>query len=267
MALTGRTVTTVAAMAIALGATALLQGLEQLPSGPSAATEAPADSGSSGPDLDTLDEGLHVTGPAAEVLDTLEVKGRAPMTGYDRDLFGQAWSDAARVDGARNGCDTRNDVLRRDLTKTTIKPGTNGCVAQTGTLRSPYTGETVQFERGEDSGKVQIDHVVPLADVWVKGGQQLSDEELLDVANDPLNLVAVEGSVNASKGAGDAATWRPPARGAWCENAARQIAVKAKYDLWVTSAEKQALGEMLKGCSGQQLPAAADIKVPELAIG
>ena len=261
MAQTGKTVTALAAMAVALGATAWHQfDLSSMVEPAGAST--PAAEGAAGSDHGAADV---VTGPAAEALGGLEVKGRAPMTEYDRDRFGQAWSDAARVDGSRNGCDTRNDVLRRDLTKVTIKPGTNGCVVQAGTLRSPYTGKTVPFERGEDSGEVQIDHVVPLADVWVKGGQQLSDEERLDVANDPLNLVAVEGSVNASKGAGDAATWRPPARGAWCANAARQIAVKAKYDLWVTSAEKRALGEMLKGCSGQQLPAADDVKVPQLA--
>lgn len=250
MAQTGRTITAVAALAFAVGAMAWQgQGFDLSESDTESSTAAATP---------------EVSGPAADALDDLEVKGKAPMTGYDRDEFGQAWSDAGTVDGSRNGCDTRNDILRRDLTKVTIKPGTNGCVVLTGSLRSPYTGETVPFERGEDSGQVQIDHAVPLADVWVKGGQNLSDEELLDVANDPLNLVAVEGSVNASKGAGDAATWRPPARDLWCENAARQIAVKSKYELWVTAAEKQALGEMLESCSGQQLPAVAGIKVPKL---
>lgn len=207
------------------------------------------------------------TGPAAGALADLQVKGRAPMTGYDRDRFGSGWSDTARVDGAGNGCLTRNDVLRRDLTQVTIKPATQGCVVLSGTLLSPYTGETVPFERGEESGEVQVDHAVALADVWVKGGQQLSEQERVDVANDPLNLVAVEGAVNASKGAGDAATWRPPARSSWCSYAARQVAVKTKYELWVTVAEKRALGEMLERCPGQRLPTAEDVAVPPLGGG
>lgn len=207
---------------------------------------------------------VSASGPAADALADLPVKGRAPMSGYEREQFGQAWSDAARVDGARNGCDTRNDVLRRDLTDVVIKPGTHGCVALTGQLRSPYSGHVVGFERGEQSGLVQIDHVVPLADAWAKGGQQLDADEREDLANDPLNLLAVEGGLNGSKGAGDAATWRPPARSSWCSYAARQIAVKKTYRLWVTTAEKQALREMLEPCPGQQLPKPASTSIPAL---
>lgn len=204
------------------------------------------------------------SGAAADALADLPVKGRAPMSGYEREQFGQAWSDAARVDGARNGCDTRNDVLRRDLSDVVVKPGTRGCLVLSGTLRSPYSGHEIGFERGEQSGLVQIDHVVPLADAWVKGGQALSADEREDLANDPLNLMAVEGGLNGSKGAGDAATWRPPARSSWCSYAARQIAVKKDYRLWVTAAEKQALLEMLEPCPGQQLPTPASTSIPDL---
>ena len=97
-------------------------------------------------------------------------QGRAAKTGYEREVFGQAWAD---VD--RNGCDTRNDILRRDLTAYVLKAGTRGCLVLRGSLRRPYTGTTIAFVRGEGtSAWVQIDHVVALSDAWQKGAQQLS---------------------------------------------------------------------------------------------
>ena len=139
---------------------------------------------------------------------TLAVKGRAPKTGYDRDQFGQAWYDLDR-----NGCDTRNDILRRDLKNFSLKAGTNGCLVLKGTLNGPYTGKTIKFVRGtHTSSDVQIDHVVALSDAWQKGAQQMSPSERRQLANDPLNLLAVDGPTNASKGDGDAATWLPPRR-------------------------------------------------------
>jgi hypothetical protein len=85
-------------------------------------------------------------------------------------VFGPAWAD---VD--RNGCDTRNDILARDLTNETFRPGTNNCVVMTGTLADKYTGTTIAFTRGQDTGSdVQIDHVVPLSDAWQMGAQQLN---------------------------------------------------------------------------------------------
>jgi Protein of unknown function (DUF1524) len=176
-------------------------------------------------------------------LDTLAVKGRAPRTGYDRDEFGQAWAD---VD--RNGCDTRNDVLRRDLVDLVAKPGTGECVVLRGTLADPYTGESIAFERGERSSEVQIDHVVALADAWQKGAQGWTDEKRRLFANDPANLLAVDGSANQSKGAGDAATWLPPNSGYRCAYALRQTVVKAAYDLWVTQAEHDALTRAIDRC-------------------
>ena len=117
---------------------------------------------------------------ALAALATLKVKGRAPKTGYDRALFGQAWAD---VD--RNGCDTRNDVLRRDLTAYVLKTGTHGCLVLSGTLHDPYTGTTIAFVRGQStSAKVQIDHVVALSDAWQKGAQQWSTSRRTAYAND-----------------------------------------------------------------------------------
>ena len=109
---------------------------------------------------------------ALAALAAIEVKGRAPKTDYDRDRFGAAWSD---VD--RNGCDTRNDILKRDLTEESFKPGTRNCVVLTGTLADPYSPKTIAFQRGQTTvDDVQIDHVVALSDAWQKGAQQLPEE-------------------------------------------------------------------------------------------
>ena len=193
------------------------------------------------------------TGTALAALASLAVKGRAPKTGYDRAAFGQAWAD---VD--RNGCDTRNDVLRRDLTAFVVKAGTHGCVVLAGTLHDPYTATTIAFVRGQStSAEVQIDHVVALSDAWQKGAQQLSADTRRALANDSLNLLAVDGRANQRKSDGDAASWLPPNKPYRCPHAARQVAVKAKYKLWVTSAERDALGRILATCPLQPLPAAA----------
>jgi hypothetical protein len=201
---------------------------------------------------------------ASELLATLPIKGRAPKTGYDRALFGQAWAD---VD--RNGCDTRNDILQRDLTGITF---TNSvpCKVQSGTLADPYTATSISFLRGSGtSSRVQIDHVVALSDAWQKGAQQLTAEKRTAFANDPLNLQATDGPTNQKKGDGDAATWLPPNKGFRCEYVVRQISVKAAYGLWVTQAEHEAMSRILAGCAGQPAPAsqapAAPAPAPEVA--
>lgn len=178
---------------------------------------------------------------AEAALATLEVKGRAPMTGYSRDEFGPAWAD---VDG--NGCDTRNDILQRDLTDLELDP--DGCRVLRGVLLDPYSSATIEFERGERSAEVQIDHVVALADAWQKGAQQWTPERRRLLANDPANLLAVDGPLNQQKGAGDAATWLPPSRGFRCRFVMIQIEVKAAYGLWVTAAEQVTMGRELGRC-------------------
>ncbi|NMR20281.1 HNH endonuclease family protein [Cellulomonas fimi] len=177
-------------------------------------------------------------------LAALETKGRAPRTGYERELFGQAWSD---VD--RNGCDTRNDVLGRDLTAMTFKPGTRDCLVLSGTLADPYSGTTLTFERGpQTSALVQIDHVVALSDAWQKGAQAWPPDVRERFANDPANLLAVDGPLNQAKGAGDAATWLPPHKPFRCRYVIRQVHVKATYGLWVTGAERDAIARELGRC-------------------
>lgn len=193
---------------------------------------------------------------AVDLLATLAVKGRAPKTGYDRVAkFGSAWMD---VD--RNGCDTRNDILKRDLTAAVLS-GT--CKIASGTLADPYTGKNIAFTRGETtSAMVQIDHVVALSDAWQKGAQQLSQDQRLSLANDPLNLMAIDGPTNAQKSDGDAATWLPSAKSFRCTYVSRQIAVKATYALWVTQAEHDAMAKILADCPDQMASYSAFTPVP-----
>ena len=195
---------------------------------------------------------------ASAVLAQLPVKGRAPRTGYEREEFGQGW-----LDPDHNGCDTRNDILRRDLDRTEFRSGTHGCVVISGVLDDPYSGENIDF-RKSDANKVQIDHVVALSDAWQKGAQNLSSDERRALANDPLNLLAVKGSVNAQKSDGDAATWLPPQRGYRCAYVARQIAVKAKYQLWVSQAEKNAMQRVLSACPDEPLPTSEQSIPPQI---
>ena len=189
-------------------------------------------------------------GLAIASLETLPVKGRAPKTGYTRDQFGQAWAD---VD--RNGCDTRNDILKRDLTSITYKAKTRNCVVLSGTLLDRYSGESINFVRGNiTSMEVQIDHVVALSNAWQTGAFKLTAEQRKALANDPMNLFAVKGRLNSQKGDGDAATWLPPLKNFRCVYVAQQIAVKAKYSLWVVPPEKAAMLSILAKCPTQKLP-------------
>lgn len=224
------------------------------PSESASPSETPQSSESGSGDASSPSDGnagaSNASGAAVDMLATLPVKGRAPKTGYARTQFGAAWSD---VD--HNGCDTRNDILKRDMTNVTFKPGTHDCVVKTGTLNDPYTGKTINFVRGQHtSTAVQIDHVVALSDAWQKGAQQLSADQRLQLANDPYNLLAVDGPANQQKSDSDAASWLPSNKSFRCQYVARQIGVKHKYALWVTQAEKDAMTNVLSGCPGQTVP-------------
>ena len=179
-----------------------------------------------------------------EVISTLQVKGRAPKTGYTRDQFGPAWKD---VDA--NGCDTRNDILKRDLKSIVYKAVGEYCVILSGVLTDPYSGETINFLRGvATSSAIQIDHVVALSNAWQTGAFKLTLAQRTAFANDPSNLLAVKGKLNSQKGDGDAATWLPPRKGYRCEYVTKQVMVKAKYGLWLTAPEKAAILKILKTC-------------------
>jgi hypothetical protein len=188
---------------------------------------------------------VRADGSLADQVASLPVKGRAPMTGYDRARFGQAWLDADR-----NGCDTRNDAMRDHLTQVTIAPGTNGCVVESGTLDDPYTGTSTDYVRG-DGTLVDVDHVVALGNAWVTGAAAWDIRKRAAFANDPMNLLPVDASANRSKGDGDAATWLPPSKPFRCQYVARQVGVKAKYGLWLTPPELAAVERVLEACPDQ----------------
>lgn len=192
-----------------------------------------------------------VPSQAAQTLELLAVKGRAAKTGYDREQFGNGWALDA-------GCNMRNRILQRDLTDVVVD---SQCRVVSGTLDDPYTGQKLPFLRGlETSDDIQIDHVVALSDAWQKGAQSLSYVERVTLANDPLELLAVEGAANEQKSNGDAATWLPSNKPFRCQYVARQIAVKYKYELWVTQAEKDAMQRVLGACPQQQLPSGMTVE-------
>ena len=183
------------------------------------------------------------TSPAIGALESLPVKGRAPKTDYSRDQFGSDWTKVS-------GCDTRNIILHRDLENPVVN---EVCEVVSGTLHDSYTGKTIVFTKGEGSA-VQIDHVVALSDAWQTGAQLLTKAERIQLANDPLELIAVDGPANQQKSDANAASWLPPNKSFRCDYVARQIAVKQKYTLWVTSAEKDAIYAVLSACPKQLLP-------------
>ncbi len=184
---------------------------------------------------------------ALVALNNLEVKGRAPKTGYARSQFPH-WSDPDR-----NGCDARNDTLKRDLTNITYKAGTRDCKVIAGQLLDPFSGKVITFSATKVV--IDIDHVVALSNAWQTGAAYFDKSKRSQIANDPLNLLAVDSKLNRQKGDGDAATWLPPSKAFRCEYVARQVAVKAKYGLWVTQPEKVAIDKILSTCVGQKLPA------------
>lgn len=171
----------------------------------------------------------------------------AYVPGYDRASFGQAW-----VDVDHNGCDTRNDVLRRDLVDVVVKPGTRGCVVLSGTLHDPYTGRTIAFHRGETSSlAVQIDHRYPLALAWRHGASSWTAAQREAFANDPLVLVTVDGQANEDKSDSGLAEWMPPNSGDGCGYATSFVAVATKWRLSIATDDEQALDRTLTECMTQ----------------
>ncbi len=173
-------------------------------------------------------------------LNSLEVKGRAPKTGYSRAQFPH-WSDLDR-----NGCDARNDILKRDLTEVVFKVGTRDCKVLSGVLLDPFSKKVLTFTSIKSA--VDIDHVVALSNAWQTGAVYFDRNIRSQIANDPLNLLAVDAKLNRQKGDGDAATWLPPNKAFRCEYVSRQVSVKAKYALWVTPPEKEAILRVLSNC-------------------
>lgn len=176
---------------------------------------------------------------AIDVLEKLEVKGRAPKTGYSREEFYNGWPTV-------DGCSLRQRIIKREFGESAVL---NGCDVIKGEFEEPYTGKYLKFESKQEISKgIQIDHVVALSDAWQKGAQYMDKEVRYRIATDPLNLLAVDGKANQGKSDGDAATWLPSNKKFRCQYVARQVSVKYKYKLWVTEAEKTAIFDILTTC-------------------
>jgi hypothetical protein len=199
---------------------------------------------SGGPDAQAAVPPIWVT-TATTQLAALSTKASASMTGYTRARFGAPWKD---VDV--NGCDTRNDILRRDLKDEIFKQGST-CIVQRGRLKDPYTGKVILFKRGKrTSSAVQIDHVVALGNAWRSGAAGWAGNRRLRYANDPVVLLAVDGPTNGAKSDKDASKWLPTRLAYHCRYVAKQIKIKAKYALWVTAAERAQMATLLANCPG-----------------
>jgi hypothetical protein len=184
---------------------------------------------------------------ARQRLGQLEVRGWDRTSDFKRYRFGKAWSDDVDVEFGHNGCNTRDDILRRDLQNLVVRRGT--CYAQSGTLVDPYSGVIIDFVRSPETSKaIEIDHVVALADAWYKGARSWDPQRRLDFANDPRNLLAVSPKANFDKAFRDAASWLPPNEAFRCDFVARQIEVKAAYGLWLAAKEKKAMEAVLARC-------------------
>lgn len=188
---------------------------------------------------------------ARVALSSLPTRGFSPnVPKYDRNEFGKPWSDDVSVDSGHNGCDTRNDILARDLTDVEFKPAKRNCVVTKGKLNDPYTNTTIDFKRGrKTSDLVPIDHVVALGDAWYSGAYQWDADRRRNFANDPINLQATNRESNTQKSAKNAAEWLPPNTAYQCEYVGRQITIKSTYGLSVTPAEKTAMEKVLATCS------------------
>jgi hypothetical protein len=177
---------------------------------------------------------------ARTLIDKVRTKGRGAKTGYERAAFGPAWTDTVPdVPFGHNSCGTRDDILKRDGQATRWNDG-KGCVVTTMTLADPYSGKTIAFTKAKASA-VQIDHVVPLSASWQMGAAQWNADKRRRLANDPLNLLAVDGPINGGKGDSSPAVWLPPNTVVRCAYVVRYAQVSIKYELPVTDADKQAM--------------------------
>ncbi|MBT0565420.1 HNH endonuclease family protein [Williamsia sp. CHRR-6] len=169
---------------------------------------------------------------------------------YDRAAFGAAWTDETDAQAAGNGCDTRNDILERDLSdKTYVALSSCGRAVAEGELRSPYTGAWIAFRRGRGSGAdVQIDHIVALSYAWDMGASHWSASLRARFANDPANLVAVDGPSNQDKGDSPPSSWMPRATTFACQYAVQFVTVTATYRLSVDAASVAVLQRALRRC-------------------
>jgi hypothetical protein len=189
--------------------------------------------------------------PGTDVLGGITVlPQRIHRYDYHRSAYGDAWDDDNDAPGGHNGCDTRDDILNRDLVdKTFVSIKRCPDAVATGTLHDPYTNTTIVFARGAKVGEaVQIDHIVPLAYAWDMGAYGWTVPERMRFANDPANLLAVQGQANQDKGDSPPALWMPPNAAFDCQYAMQFVAVLRGYQLPVEQASAGALRQAAATC-------------------
>ena len=189
--------------------------------------------------------------PGADVLSGIVLMpARIHRYDYRRPAFGDAWTDDTDAPGGHNDCDTRDDILNRDLIdKTYVSIKRCPKAVETGTLHDPYTNAVIVFARGAKVGEaVQIDHIVPLAYAWDMGADGWTVPQRMRFANDPANLLAVQGQANQDKGDSPPALWMPPNSAFACQYAMQFIAVLRGYSLPVEVASTRVLREAAATC-------------------
>lgn len=187
----------------------------------------------------------------AELAKARVVAKRPEVPGYARAEFGPRWTDKHAGRGGRNGCDTRNDVLATQLDDVRRRSGSK-CVVESGTLADPYTGRVIEF-RKTDAAKVQIDHVYALSRAWDLGAAKWTVQRRTDFANDQAaNLLAVDGSTNASKGDKGPGEWMPIAAGYRCTWVLNYLKVANGYGLAITRDDRDAAQTITRSCSSKE---------------
>jgi hypothetical protein len=222
---------------------------------PSAATTSPTSDPVSSA-LTSPTTSLVAVGDVATALAKLPVRplDAAPRYNRQQQFLPHGWED---LDG--NGCDARRDAIARQAVRDIVRKGTADCIL-TATVSDPYSDADIS------SIRAQADHVVALKDAWLTGATAMTLTMRERLANDPLNLIMVAGSLNASKGDKAADEWLPPTEGFHCASVAQQIAVKTRYGLWVTQGEHDKMVSVLAACPGQQPPTeTAKVVVPHTA--
>ncbi|MFE9381241.1 HNH endonuclease family protein [Streptomyces sp. NPDC006855] len=159
--------------------------------------------------------------------------------GYERDSF-KHW-----VDEDSDGCPTRQEVLIAEAV-TTPEQGAR-CTLSGGSWLSYYDEAEVT-----DAKRLDIDHMVPLAEAWDSGAYDWTPERREAYANDlsaARSLVAVTAKTNRSKADRDPAAWMPPAASATCTYLVDWTATKLRWNLSADQAEQTALLELAEPCA------------------
>lgn len=196
--------------------------------------------------------------PAVEALATLNslptLDVRPDVLGYQRGCkvgqacsFGPAWSDDTAAPDGHNGCGTRDDVLREQLTAVQFRAGSD-CVVIAGVLADPYTGRLISFTKA-DAGAVQVDHLIPLALAWDLGAATWPQDRRNTFANDTQRqLIATSAAANRAKSDDGPSSWLPPDISYRCTYSTKFITALAAYHLPVVQSDKEALAQVLSHC-------------------